>query len=52
MSRNPKNDLRDINAMGFLGRASPQRIKQLILFADEMIRYIPRLAEEIRREGR
>lgn len=59
MSRDPKQDLKDLNTLGFLGRAQPERIKDLILRADEFLgqldelrEYLPRLAEEIRHERR
>ena len=49
--------LKDLNTLGFLGRAQPERIKDAVLRLDELMdtavelwEFLPRLAEAIRSE--
>ena len=50
MPRDPRKTIGDINALGVLGRGNPERIKDLILWADELLKFLPALALEVRRE--
>ena len=55
--RDPQQILKDLNTLGFLGRAQPERIKDMILKAaefleqaDELREFLPLLAEAIENE--
>jgi len=55
--RDPREDLNNLNALGWLGKAKPEQLKDMVLQAEtfleqiqELIGYLPQLADEIRRE--